>query len=98
MSIWLDYSFFCPTYGKETERAKPLLNLLRILTVDYVFDRLYALKFIYSWHKGLIPEVFNEMFQYASNIPGYGTRYTAISREVVRKSARDNPERYCGCF
>ena len=24
--------------------------------------------------------------------------YTAISRKVVRKSARDNPERYCGCF
>ena len=24
--------------------------------------------------------------------------YTAISRKVVRKSARDNPERYCGWF
>ena len=26
------------------------------------------------------------------------TRYTAISRKVVEKSARDNPERYCGWF
>ena len=24
--------------------------------------------------------------------------YTAISRKSVGKSARDNPERYCGCF
>ena len=26
------------------------------------------------------------------------SRYTAISRKVVEKSARDNPERYCGWF
>ena len=26
------------------------------------------------------------------------TRYTAISRKVVEKSARDDPERYCGWF
>ena len=25
-------------------------------------------------------------------------RYTAVSRKVVRKSAHDNPERYCGWF
>ena len=25
-------------------------------------------------------------------------KYTAVSREVVGKSARDNPERYCGWF
>ena len=38
--------------------------------------------------------------------PGPGVRgslvcrmkYTAISRKVVRKRARDNPERYCGWF
>ena len=24
--------------------------------------------------------------------------YTAIPRKVVGKSARDNSERYCGCF
>ena len=24
--------------------------------------------------------------------------FTAISRKVVRKRARDNPERYCGWF
>ena len=68
--------FFCPSYGEETERAKPLLNLLRILKVYKVY-RLHVLKFTYSWHKGMLPEVFNETFQYASNIHGYGTRYVA---------------------
>ena len=29
---------------------------------------------------------------------GLRTLYTAISRKVVGKSARDNPERYCGWF
>ena len=28
----------------------------------------------------------------------YADMYTAISRKVVGKSARDNPERYCGWF
>ena len=74
------FVFFCPTYGEETERAKPSLNLLRILKVYKVY-RLHVLKFTYSWHKGMLPEVFQyeiyEMFQYASNIRGYGTRYAA---------------------
>ena len=26
----------------------------------------------------------------------YPSQYTAVSRKVVGKSARDNPERYCG--
>ena len=29
---------------------------------------------------------------------GLRHQYTAISRKVVGKSARDNPERYCGWF
>ena len=29
---------------------------------------------------------------------GLSSKYTAISREVVGKSARDNPKRYCGWF
>ena len=28
----------------------------------------------------------------------FGLLYTAISRKVVGKSARDNPERHCGWF
>ena len=28
----------------------------------------------------------------------YKRRYTAMSRKVVGKSARDNPERHCGWF
>ena len=43
----------------------------------YKVYRLHVLKFTYSWHKGMLPEGFNEMFQNASNIRGYGTRYAA---------------------
>ena len=37
------------------------------------------LKFSHSWHKGLLPEVFDGMFQYARNNHRYNTRYTAKS-------------------
>ena len=36
----------------------------------------------------------NQLFQLLS----YVSSYTAISRKVVGKSARDNPERHCGWF
>ena len=68
--------FFDRTFGRETESAKPLLNLLDILTVDNIY-RLEILKFSHSWHNGLLPEVFDSIFQYARNINGYNTRYTA---------------------
>ena len=68
--------FYPRTYGRQTESAKPLLNLLDILTVDNIYC-LKVLKFSHSWHKGLLPEVFDGMFQYARNIHRYNTRYTA---------------------
>ena len=36
-----------------------------------------VLKFSHSWHNGLLPEVFDDMFQYARNIHRYNTRNTA---------------------
>ena len=33
-----------------------------------------------------------------ANFPTLFQFYTAVSRKVVGKSARDNPERYCGWF
>ena len=68
--------FFARTFGRETESAKPLLNLLDLLTVDNIY-RLEVLKFSHSWHNGLLPEVFDNTFQYARNIHRYNTRYTA---------------------
>ena len=68
--------FFARTFGRETESAKPLLNLLDILTVDNIY-RLEVLKFSHLWHNGLLPEVFDNTFQYARNIHRYNTRYTA---------------------
>ena len=50
--------------------------------------RLQVLRFIHLWHKGLLPDVFDNMFQYASNIYGYDTRYSAernLRKPKVRK-------------
>ena len=68
--------FFATAFGSETEKVEPLLNLLGLLTVNNIY-RLQVLKFLHSWHKRLLPEVFDSMFQYASNIHNYDTRYAA---------------------
>ena len=41
--------FFATLYGKDTESALPLLNLLDILTIENTF-KFQALKFIHNWH------------------------------------------------
>ena len=52
----------------------PVQRLLRrALTVPNVY-RLHALKFVHAWHKGVLPELFNHFFQYAS-VHNYNTRY-----------------------
>ena len=68
--------FFATLFGKNTDSALPLLNILEMLTVANVY-RLHALKFIHAWHKGVLPEPFNHFFQYASNVHNYNTRYAA---------------------
>ena len=80
--------FFAKSFGSETEKAKPLLNLLGLLTVNNIY-RLQVLKFLHSWHKGLLPEVFDNMFQYASNIHGYNTRYAA-KHNLYKPNVRTN--------
>ena len=80
--------FFVKSFGSETEKAKPLLNLLDLLTVNNIY-RLQVLKFLHLWHKGLLPEVFDNMFQYASNIHGYNTRYAA-KHNLYKPNVRTN--------
>ena len=80
--------FFAKSFGSETEKAKPLLNLLGLLTVNNIY-RVQVLKFLHSWHKGLLPEVFDNMFQYASNIHGYNTRYAA-KHNLYKPNVRTN--------
>ena len=57
--------FFASTFGKQTESAFSLLNLLDVLTVNNVY-RLHTLKFTHHWHKGRLPILFQSYFQYAN--------------------------------
>ena len=66
--------FFATAYGKHTESALPLVNLLEVLTVHNVY-RFQILKFTYLWHKGFLPKLSSNYFQYASNVHKYNTRY-----------------------
>ena len=68
--------FFATLYGKCTESALPLMNLLDILTVENIF-RLQLLKFSHQWHKKQLPSIFDEYFHYASDVHSYHTRYAA---------------------
>lgn len=80
--------FFAKTFGGETEKAKPLLNLLGLLTVNNIY-RLQVLKFLHSWHKGLLPEIIENIFQYANNIHGYKIRYAA-TQNLYKSNVRTN--------
>ena len=68
--------FFAPLYGKSTESALPLMNLLDILTVENIFT-LQLLKFSHQWHKKQLPSIFDEHLHYASDVHSYHTRYAA---------------------
>ena len=66
--------FFARTLDELTECALPLLNLLDVLAANNVY-RLHILKFTHLWHKGLLPVLFQNYFQYASSIHGYNTSF-----------------------
>ena len=87
--------FFKRTYGKDTASAKPLLNLLGILTVDHVY-KLHVLKFVHAWHKGLLPEIFSDTFQYASSLHDYNTRYAA-KQNLYKLKVRTNKMKHKMC-
>ena len=61
---------FAKIRGKDTESALPLLNLLDMLDVYNIYP-LHVLKFAHLWHKGLLPDVFLNTFQYASEVHSY---------------------------
>ena len=71
--------FFATAYGEHTESALPLLNLFDVLTVHNVY-RFQILKFTYLWHKRILPKLFSNNFQYASNIHKYNTSCLLLGR------------------
>jgi hypothetical protein len=63
--------FFAKVYGKNTESALPLLNLLNFLSVDNVF-KLHALQFAQLWHTNQLPTIW---FRFVTDVHSYNTRY-----------------------
>ena len=82
------YIFFANICGKDTESALPMLNLLDMLTVYNIYS-LHVLKFVHLWHKGLLPDVFRNTFQYASEVHSYNTRY-ATQKNLYKPRVRTN--------
>ena len=81
--------FFATTRGKDTESAFPLMNLLdHILSVTSIF-KLQALKFAHRWHSKALPNIFDNYFQYASDIHSYNTRY-ASNKNFYEPCTRTN--------
>ena len=71
-----------------TRMTLPLLNLLNMLTVNNIYS-LHILKFAHLWHKGLLPDVFCNTFQYTSEVHSYNTRY-ATQKNLYKPHVRTN--------
>ena len=88
--------FFATTSGPYTESALPFLNLLDVLTVNNVY-RLHALKFAHLWHKGHLPNLFDNLFQYASCRQTHNTR-CASKQNVCKPRPCTNTGKQMFCY
>ena len=81
--------FLLTTHGKDVKSARPLLNLLDIFKGKNVYY-LHALTSTHFWHKRLLPNTFFAfIFQYASRIHSYDTRY-ATQQNLYKPCVRTN--------
>ena len=60
-----------------------------MLTVYNIYS-LHVLKFAHLWHKGLLPDVFLNTFQYASEVHSYNTRYATPAKNLYKPHVRTN--------
>ena len=65
----------------------PLANSSDVLTVSDIY-RLQVLKFIHLWHKSLLPSLFHDLFQHASEVHEYNTRYPSEAKSVHSNSGK----------
>ena len=59
---------------KKTDSANPFAQSLKHINCGKRLLFLLSLKFVYCWYEDLIPEVFNDIFQYAKNVHRYSAR------------------------
>ena len=74
--------FFANIHIKDTESALLFLNLLDVLTIYNIYS-LHVLKLAHLWHKGQLPDVFHNTFQYASEVHSYNARYATQKNYIL---------------
>ena len=77
--------FFATLYGKNTDSALPLLNLLDLLTVENIFYFVYFSSPTNGIKKKL-PSIFDNYFRCTSDVHAYNTRYMYASRSNFYKA------------
>ena len=89
---WVHHSYHTLTESKDLFQdtfARKLIGII-VNAVKEIVDNIYrleVLKFSHSWHNGLLPEVFDNTFQYARNIHGLtpGTQLNRIFINIKLK-------------
>ena len=100
-----DYKNEILQLDRAYEFAQPFAPSHRLLTLSNKFSKWYMVSMI-PMNTSRSKRAIVQAMKHGSSImdhvsreqPCLKYRYTAISRKVVGKSARDNPERYCGWF
>ncbi len=56
-----------------------------------------CIKFIYAWHKGLLPHIFDNFFQYSKDVHSYNTRYSS-NLNLYKPYVRTNTDKQAISF
>ena len=81
------YYWAFQNYFRRTNIVKAKGRVLLVITVATI--NVFIAKLLLLWHKGLLPKLFSNYFQYASNVHKYNTRY-ASKRNLYVKKVRTN--------
>ena len=79
--------------SKYNAHTEPLFKSLNLLNVSDIF-KINTLKFVYKYHKGLLPDYFNGMFDFEETSHNYNTRHQNVRIPQPKRSSNNNSLRY----
>ena len=84
--------------GVESERTvfKCIKRKRKVLCCVHLLHKALLTCKIRTFHVAVVQRRLRNVQKIVMHVQSCCFAYTAISRKVVGKSARDNPERYCG--